>query len=155
MQPTSWSNPPAAPAGQSGCLHALLFGLACAWVVGVTIVTQSAAWFYDQFQLLEGVTTPGWFWVAAAVGQALLLALPVALLAALVRAPRFRAAYHTWAIAIGFGTLLSLARLCPITWTQPAAVVQIVLSLLATFALTKLKIENVELRKRLTRLFLN
>jgi subtilisin family serine protease len=150
MQPTSWSPPPPAPAGQSGCLHALLFTVACAWVLGVTIVVQSATWFYDQFQILEGVTTPGWFWVAAAFGQALLLALPVALLAALVHAPRFRAAYQTWAIAIGFATLLSLARLCPITWTQTAAVAQIVLSLLATFALTKLKIANGELRNSAT-----
>ena len=103
MQPPSWSLPPPTPpsggippANQSGCLHALLFTVACAWVIGVTIVAQSAAWFYDQFQLLEGVTTPGWFWVAAAFGQALLLALPVGLLAALVRSPRFRAAYRTW-----------------------------------------------------------
>jgi len=140
MQPTSWSPPPTTPAGQSGCLHAFLFALACAWVVTVTIVAQSAAWFYDQFQLLQGVTTPGWFWVAVALGQALLLALPVLPLAALVRAPRFRAAYRAWAIAIGFGVLLSLARLCPITWTQPAAVVQIMLTLLATFALAKLQI---------------
>src|SRR5688572_26294890 len=122
MQPTSWSPPPAAPAGQSGCLHTLLFTVACAWVLVVTIVAQSVAWFYDQFQLLQGVPTPGWFWVAVAIGQALLLAVPVGLLAALAHPPRFRAAYRTWAIAIGFGTLLSLARLCPITWTQPAAV---------------------------------
>jgi subtilisin family serine protease len=124
----------------------LLFTVACAWILGVTIVAQSVAWFYDQFQLLQGVPTPGWFWVAVAVGQALLLAVPVGLLAALVHAPRFRAAYRTWAIAIGFGTLLSLARLCPITWTQPAAVVQIVLSLLATFVLTKVKIGDAELK---------
>jgi hypothetical protein len=124
----------------------LLFTIACAWVVGVTVVAQSAAWFYDQFQLIQGLTTPGWFWVAAALGQALLLAVPIGLLAALVHVPHFRAAYRTWAIAIGFGTLLSLARLSPITWAQPAAIVQIVLSLLATFALAKLKIGNVELR---------
>ncbi len=146
MQSASWSPPPAAPAGQSGCLQAVVFALSCAWVIGVTIVAQSAAWFYDQFQLLQEVTTPGWFWVAAALGQALLLALPLALLLALVRAPRFRAAYRTWAIAIGFGTLLSLARLCPITWTQPAAVVQIILSLLATFALNKLQMADFKLQ---------
>ncbi|MEO7909670.1 MAG: S8 family serine peptidase [Roseiflexaceae bacterium] len=146
MQPTTWSPLPPAPAGQAGCLHAFLFALACAWVVGVTIIAQSAAWFYDQFQLIQGLTTPGWFWVATAVGQALLLGVPVGLLAALVHAPRFRATYRTWAIAIAFGTILSLARLCPITWTQPAAVVQIALSLLATLALTKLRIENGKLR---------
>ena len=42
MQPTSWSPPPPAPAGQSGCLHAVLFAIACAWMVGVTVVAQSA-----------------------------------------------------------------------------------------------------------------
>ncbi|HEU5100039.1 MAG TPA: S8 family serine peptidase [Roseiflexaceae bacterium] len=145
MQPTSWSPPPPAPASQSGCLHALLFALACLWVATATIVVQSVAWFYDQFQLLQGVVTPGWLWVAVALGQALLLALPVLPLAMLVRAPRFRAAYRAWALAIGFGVLLSLARLCPITWTQPAAVVQIALSLLATSVLAKLKIDDQKL----------
>jgi subtilisin family serine protease len=139
MQSPAWSPPSAAPSGQSGCLNAFLFALGCAWVVSVTVIAQSAAWFYDQAQQLQSITTPGWFWVAAALGQALLLGLPVGLLAALVRAPRFRAAYITWAIAIGFATLLSLARLCPITWTQPAALVQIALSLLATLTVMKLR----------------
>src|SRR5262249_34844669 len=62
-------------------------------------------------------------------------------------APRFRAAYLTWAIAIGFATLLSLTRLCPVTWTQPAAVVQVTLSLLATFAIRKLHIANFKLQE--------
>jgi subtilisin family serine protease len=125
----------------------LLFVVAGAWVTLVTIVVQSAAWFYDQFQQLQSLTTPGWFWVAIAAIQALLLGVPVGLLAALVRAPRFRAAYRTWAIAIGFGLLLSLARLCPVTWTQPAAMVQIVLSLLAAFAIWKLHIAYFKLPK--------
>ena len=70
MQPTAWPASPPAPANQSGCLHALLFVVAGAWVVLVTIVVQSVAWFYDQFQQLQGLTTPGWFWIAVAVGQA-------------------------------------------------------------------------------------
>lgn len=150
MQPTMWSSPPPAPTEQSGCLQVFLFALACFWVATVTIVAQSAAWFYDQFQQLQGAVTPGWFWLAVALAQALLLALPVLPLAALVRAPRFRAAYRAWAIAIGFGLLLSLARLCPITWTQPAAVVQIVLSVLAALGLSKLKIENDKLKNEFT-----
>ncbi|HJZ46180.1 MAG TPA: S8 family serine peptidase, partial [Roseiflexaceae bacterium] len=137
MQPTPWSTSSSSPS-QSGCLHAFLFAIVCGWVAFVTMVAQSAAWLYDQFQQLRGLATPGWVWVALAIGQAVLLALPVVPLAIFVRPPRFRAAYRTWAIAIGFGVLLSLARLCPITWTQPAAVVQTVLTLLATVALRRL-----------------
>jgi hypothetical protein len=142
MQPLAW-NPrsPAAPE-QSGCLNYVLLAIASAWVVAVTIIAQGAAWFYDQFQQLQGMPPAGWFWVAVALVQAILLALPVVPLALLVRAPRFRAAYQAWALAIGFGVLLSLARLCPVTWTQPAAVVQIVLGLAATFAVSKLRIED-------------
>src|SRR5690349_25132415 len=110
MQPTTWSSAPPTPAGQSGCLHAILFAIAAAWVVGVTVVAQSASWFYDQLQQLRGLATPGWLWLALALGQALLVALPVLPLAALVRAPRFRAAYRAWAIALAYGVLLSLAR---------------------------------------------
>src|SRR5262245_15411684 len=139
MQPAAWTPPPPSDGGaQSGCLHAFLFAIAAVWVASVTIVAQGAAWFYDQYQSARyGTPAPGWFWLAVALGQALLLALPVLPLALAVRAPRFRAAYQAWGVAIGFGLLLSLARLCPTTWTQPAAVAQIILSLLATFALTK------------------
>jgi subtilisin family serine protease len=138
MQPPSWSPPPPSnPTSQSGCLHYALFAFAAAWAVVVTAVAQSAAWFYDQIQLIEGTPTTGWFWLVVALVQALLLGIVVVPAALLVRVPRFRAAYRTWALAIGFGLLLSLARFCPATWTQPAAMVQIVLSLLAAFALVR------------------
>jgi hypothetical protein len=130
---------PSPASAPSGCLDYALFAVAAAWVLGVTIAIQLSAWTFDQVQLLQGVPLSGWFWVVVALVQGLLLLLPVALLAWLVRAPRFRAAYQTWALAIGFGALLSLARLSPITWTQPAALVQIVLSLLATGALLRLR----------------
>jgi subtilisin family serine protease len=149
MQPAPWSAPPAPSSeitSQSGCLNAFLFAVAGVWVVGVTAIAQWVAWSYEQVQLIDGTPPGGWFWVLVAVVQALLLALPAVPLAFFIRAPRFRAAYRTWALAIGFGALLSLARLCPMTWTQPAAVVQIVLSLLATFVISKLRIENGELR---------
>lgn len=144
------STPPPAPAGDqatSGCLHVLLGGLAALWVCAVTLLGQLAAWFYEQFQLASaGVDMPFWYWPLVGLGQALLAAAPVLLLAFAVHEPRFRAIYRAWAVAIGLGALFSLARLCPITWTQPAAVVQIGLAALAGFALLKLRIEHAELR---------
>jgi subtilisin family serine protease len=137
------SEPAAPPPEQarspdSGCLNAVLFAIACVWVVGATIAAQLFAWGYDQYMFVRyGMPQPGWFWLLVALGQGLLLALPVVPLAVFTRAPRFRAAYWAWTLAIGFGVLLSLARLNPMTSTQPAAVVQIVLSLLATFALAR------------------
>ena len=134
MQTAPPPTPPNA-ADSSGCLNYALFIAASAWVASMTMLVQGMAWFYDQVQLVQEAPLPSWFWVLVAIGQALLLALPVVPLAVFTRAPRFRAAYQTWAAAIVFATLLSLARLCPVTWTQPAAVVQILLTLAATGAL--------------------
>jgi subtilisin family serine protease len=148
MQPPI-QNPPPAQAAEppSGCLDFVLFALAALWLGGVTVAAQLTAWFYEQYQLASaGIEMPAWYWLAVAIGQALLAAAPIVLLARMVRAPRFRAIYRTWLLAAGFGALLSLARVCPITWTQPAAVVQIGLGLLAIFFLRRLKIENEELR---------
>jgi hypothetical protein len=148
MASTQWS-PPTASQTQSGCLNTFLFVAASAWLALVTVAGQAIAWFYDQFNQTQGTPTSGWTWVLITASLALLQALLVVPLALAVRAPRFRAAYRTWALAIGFGLLLSLARLCPVTWTQPAAVVQIVLTLLATFGLMKLRIEKEKLRNAL------
>jgi subtilisin family serine protease len=125
----------------------LLFALAAAWVMAVVTLVQGVAWFYDQYAMIQGQPVSGWFWLLVALGQALLLALPIAPLALLTQAPRLRAAYRTWALAIVLGALLSLPRFFPVTWTQPAALAQIALALPAAFVLSKLKIENAELRK--------
>ncbi len=53
--------------------------------------------------LLEGQPLAGWAWLLIALGQALLLALPVVPLALLVRAPRYRIAYRAWALAVVLG----------------------------------------------------
>jgi subtilisin family serine protease len=141
------SSPSTTSAAQPGCLHYLLFALAAAWIMAVVTLVQGAAWIYDQFAMLQGTDVSAWFWLLVAVGQALLLALPIVPLARLTVAPRLRAAYTTWMLAIGLGALFSLPRLFPVTWTQPAAIAQIILALLASLVLSKLRIENAELRK--------
>src|SRR5690349_9948428 len=90
----------AASNDQSGCLNAALFTLAAAWIIAVVMLTQFIAWGYDQVMLLEGQPLAGWAWLLIALGQALVLALPVVPLALLVRAPRYRIAYRAWALAI-------------------------------------------------------
>jgi len=134
------------PTGQSGCLNTFLFTIAAIWVMAVVVLTQGIAWLYDQYLLLQGQPLPGWAWLLIALGQALLLALPLVPLAAWVRAPRYRDAYRTWALATALGALFGLPRLLPSTWTQAAALAQIVLALLATFALSRLSIEHEEWR---------
>jgi len=147
----SGSDNPPVMQRQSGCLHNGLFAVAAAWAMATVVLVQGGAWFYDQFALIQGQSSSFWFWLVVALVQAVLLALPIVPLALLVPGPRMRAAYRTWALAIGFGALFSLPRLFPVTWTQPAAVAQIVLALLATFGLSKLRIENVELSSQTIR----
>src|SRR5262245_43570264 len=130
MQPSSYSPPPAAPS-QSGCLPYLLFAFAAAWAMAIVTLVQGGAWISDQFAMIQGQPLSGWFWLLVALGQALLLALPIVPLALLTHEPRLRAAYMTWALAIVLGALFSLPRFFPVTWTQPAALAQIVLALLA------------------------
>jgi len=147
MASPSWtaSEPmPPAPA-QFDVVGFILISIAAIWIAVVVLVIQFGAWFYSQTQLIDGVPVPGWFWVVIALVQALLTGAPALALAAFGRAPRVRAAARTWSWAVAFGLLLSLARLCPVTWTQPAAVVQIVLSLLAIFFISKSRIANAEL----------
>ncbi|HEY3231634.1 MAG TPA: S8 family serine peptidase [Roseiflexaceae bacterium] len=149
MEPPSWPTPPAASnqPNQPGCLAYILLFFAAAWVVVIAILVQGGIWFYDQVRLIQGQPMPTWYWLLAALGQALLLALPIVPLALATRAPRLRAAYRMWALAIGFGALFSLPRLFPVTWTQPAALAQIILALLATIGLRILRARNAELRK--------
>ncbi len=142
FQPSAVPDSPA----QAGCMDQILFAGAGLWVIGVTVLGHVIIWFNDQIQLIQGTPMPGWAWVLLSLGLGLMLALPVVPLALLARAPRLRAAYRTWALAIGYLALLGLARIFPVTWTQPAALAQIALSLLATGILLKLKIENAELR---------
>ena len=91
--------------------------------------------------------TPAWFGLLLlSWGHALLLALPVVLLAVFTRAPRFRAIYRTEALAVVFVWLLGLVRIFPRNWTQGATLGQILLCLLATWTLRCLSRQHVERR---------
>jgi len=89
----------------------------------------------DQMLLIEGVPMPWYAWPLISWGHGLALAVPVWLFAFLIRAPRLKAALQTWAVAIAYLFVLGLSRSFAITQTQPAALAQIVLSVLAFIAL--------------------
>lgn len=109
----------------------LLFILTSLWVIGLTVVIHFGGWLADQVLLIQGTPLPWYGSLMIAWVHALLLAVPVAPLAIFTRAPRFRAIYRAWALAIACGALLALARLFPWLWTQAAALAQVVLCLVA------------------------
>src|SRR5258708_18907396 len=123
------------PTESSGCLSAILCAGAVGWVLVVSIVVQAGGWFADQVLLIEGLPVLGGWWLAIGLGQALLLALPVVPLALFTRAPRLRAAYQAWAVALIPLVVFGLARGFPLTRGQLAVLTQLVLALLATAVL--------------------
>ena len=104
-------------------------------MLGGSIIVQGGAWFVDQVLLISGSPMPSWVWVLISWGHAVLLALPIVPLALLTRDPRLRAAYQAWAAAILAIAVLALARVYPISWSVPAALTQIGLSLLLALGL--------------------
>ncbi len=130
---TEISAPPPAPntSPTSGCLHYGLLALAGLWIIAASVIGHLIAWTTDQFFLIQGQPFAWFVWPLLSWGQALALGIVAVPLAFLIRAPRFRAVYQTWAIAVGYLALLALARAFPATATQPAAFAQISLSLLA------------------------
>jgi len=123
--------PPQVPVASSspGCLTYLFFVATLGWIVTVTAVIHVAGWNTDQALLIEGIPMPWFVWPLISWGHGILLALPVVPLAIWTHAPRFRAAYQTWAIVIAFIMVLGLARVFAVTQTVPAALAQIVLGL--------------------------
>src|SRR5206468_6445612 len=85
----------------------------------------------DQITVYENTPLPWFAWPPIEWVSAVILALPVVLLLLLVKWPHQRAVYRTWALAIAFYAWLGIARAFPATGSQPAAVVQIVLTLIA------------------------
>ncbi|HEU4424377.1 MAG TPA: peptidase S8, partial [Pilimelia sp.] len=105
--------PPPAPAGTGGGAGAIVAAVALGvWAVGLTVVVQGLGWLVDQILLASGFTTPPWLWPLAAVVNALLVAVPAALLAIVPRSPAVRSAGRAWllgAIALGgFGLLRAI-----------------------------------------------
>jgi hypothetical protein len=113
-----------------GCLSYLIFAAVAAWVVVISVAVQAGGWFADQILLIEGLSALGGWWLAVSLGQALLLALPVLPLAYFTRAPRLRAAYQAWAVAIAAIAIFGLSRMFFITHVQAATLTQTILAAL-------------------------
>lgn len=115
---------------RSGCLGRGLFFLASLWVILISLIVQASGWFGDQFAVSQsGSPLPPSTWLWLTWGQGVALALVVLPLALWSRAPRLRAAYRLWALAITLLFAFALARLCPLLDGQTAAFAQTVLAL--------------------------
>ena len=90
MQPST--APSAYTESSPGCASLLLFAGLAAWAIVVCVSVQAGGWFADQILLIEGLPVLGGWWLAIALGQAILLAPPVALLLYFTHSPRLRAA---------------------------------------------------------------
>ncbi|WP_422772073.1 S8 family serine peptidase [Plantactinospora sp. WMMC1484] len=74
------------------------------WAVGATVGGQSIAWLVEQVLLVAGLDRQAWLWPTIALGNALLVGVPAALLAALPRSAAVRTAGRAWllgALALG------------------------------------------------------
>jgi subtilisin family serine protease len=83
------------------------------WAVGVTLVLQAAGWLVDQLLVVYAGDPPWWAWPAISLTNAVLVAVPVTLLAFVPRSAAVRAVGRAWlvgAIAVG---LLGAARAVP------------------------------------------
>ena len=130
--PPAFIVPPQIPKDPTapGCgSYVLLVGVG-AWALLTSLLVQLIAWVVDQFLItLNGASLPGFVWLPIAVGQVIVMGLPILLLAVLTQAPALRAVYLTWGAACLYVVVLSLARFFPLTWNQSAAFTQLVLSL--------------------------
>jgi subtilisin family serine protease len=125
----------APPSPRPGCLAYVIFALASAWVVGATLLIHTGAWITDQVLLVSGIYLPWFAWPAISWAHAAVVALPVVPLAIFVRTPRFRTAYRTWAICVGFVALTAFGRVFSASQLQPAALGFCLLGLAGSAAL--------------------
>ncbi|MGA3488752.1 S8 family serine peptidase [Micromonosporaceae bacterium DT55] len=112
--PPSWDSagPPPAPAPSPWAVVAAV--LTGGWAVGVTVLCQSAGWLVEQVLLLLGLTAVAWQWPVVAVLNAVLVLVPVLLLATLPRSAAIRAAGRAWLAAVVALALLGALRAVPI-----------------------------------------
>lgn len=91
--------PPPAPREGSGCVAYGLFVVTILWIVFVLAISAPIEWAIRDVMMIGGLPWPWWASPATALVQAVLIAAPAGLLAALTRAPLLRATYLTWAAA--------------------------------------------------------
>ncbi|MFC7550829.1 S8 family serine peptidase [Plantactinospora sp. GCM10030261] len=83
------------------------------WAVAVAFGTQSVGWLVAQVLLVSGIEQPGWSRSVPAVGGAILVAVPAALLAGLPRSVPVRAAGRVWLLGSAALAVLGLVRTIP------------------------------------------
>lgn len=110
----SWGSvgPPPVPAPSPWAVVAAV--LTGCWAVGVTVLCQSAGWLVEQVLLLLGLAAVAWQWPVVAVLNAVLVLVPVLLLATLPRSAAVRAAGRAWLAAVVALALLGALRAVPI-----------------------------------------
>ncbi|MBL8045506.1 MAG: S8 family serine peptidase [Anaerolineales bacterium] len=118
-----------------GCFTYGLFAVASVIIIGTVTITHALGWFIDQVLVIQGIAIPLWLWPVIIWGLASVLALLIAPLALFTEAPRFRAAYQTWGLAVLFTIIIAFVRFAPTLQEQFAAVLQIVLTLAAAVML--------------------
>ncbi|MBI5029225.1 MAG: S8 family serine peptidase [Chloroflexi bacterium] len=129
------TNLPSTPSARPGCLHYLLFVIASLAVIIASGAIHLITWGVDQVLLTSSIYLPWYVWFLISLGHALLIAVLTVPLAVFVHAPRFRAAYQTWAMSAGLVALFALARVFSAMQLQPASVALVILVLIATIVL--------------------
>lgn len=124
--------------GLPGCFNYGLLVVAALWIVMVSGLIHLIGWFFDQVALIQGTPFALAVWPVISLMHGLLLIVPMAALMAFSDAPRFRAVYQTWALAVGLILPLSLVRALPPTWTQAASIAQLVICVLGSLAIVGL-----------------
>lgn len=123
------------PPKQTGCFTYILFAAASAFIIATVAFVYLVGWFADQLVMIQGLALPLWVWPLITWGLAGALAIIIGPLALFTEAPRFRATYQTWGLALLFIVVLAGVRFVPSLQEQFAAVMQILLTLAATAVL--------------------
>jgi subtilisin family serine protease len=121
-----------------GCLTYGLFLIVALWTVGVSVLAQGGVWLAAQIAIIQDEPFAPVTWATASWVEALLLAVPLVLLARYTRASALRTAYTTWALAAGLVAGFGLVRLLPTSWTDGASLAQTALGVVGVAMLLRL-----------------
>jgi subtilisin family serine protease len=131
--------PPPAGAARPGCATYAGLILLSLWIIVVAFGDAGGLWVAEQARVISGDPAPtmqetfrDW------IGRALLLGIPIGLLALFTGPPRYRAIYRAWALALGAGLIVSLVRLLSLAWNETTILLQFGLILVAILELAAL-----------------
>lgn len=77
------------------------------WILFVIYVGYGGLWMADQIAIATGEGLSGWGWLAGMIAVALLLAVPLLVLALIWKQPRYRSLFRGWLAAALFALFLS------------------------------------------------